>query len=199
MACYGLLHHLACSARVASVEGVLAVLRIIGTFNAAIWLGSALFFTVGIAPGIFSPEMKQVFAPVTPLGDYYLGVIAQHLISRYFTVNLICGIIALAHFFAEMIYAGKSFRRFTFGLIILMLGLGLAGGRIFAPKIKAVHLIKYRGPVEERPRATQQLARLHAVSMTGNLLGLIALIIYTWQVTNPTEHTRFVSAQKFRG
>ena len=172
---------------------MLVVLRIIGTFNAAIWLGSAIFFTFGITPATFSDEMKRVF------GEYHRGFIGQQLIASYFTVNLICGIIALAHFFAEMIYAGKSFRRFTFGLIILMLGLGLAGGRIFAPKIKAVHLIKYRGPVEERPRATQQLARLHAVSMTGNLLGLIALIIYTWQVTNPTEHTRFVSAQKFRG
>jgi hypothetical protein len=172
---------------------VLVVLRIIGTFNAAIWLGSAIFFTFGIAPATFSAEMKRVF------GEYHTGVIAQHLITSYFTVNLICGIIALAHFFAEMIYAGKSFRRFTFTLIVLMLGLGLAGGRIFAPKIKSVHQIKYRGPAEERPRATQQLARLHAVSMTGNLLSLIALIIYTWQVTNPTEQTRFVSAQKFRG
>jgi hypothetical protein len=178
---------------------VLAVLRIIGIFNAAIWLGSALFFTFGVVPGVFSPEMKQVFAPVTPLGNYYLGLIAQHLMDRYFTVNLICGIIALAHFFAEMVYAGKSFRRFTFGLIIVMLGVGLIGGKVFAPKIKDVHLIKYRGPVDERPRASQQFSRLHAVSYTGNIISLIALLIYTWQVTNPTEQTRFVSAQKFRG
>ena len=179
---------------------MLVVLRVIGTFNAAIWLGSALFFTFGIAPAIFSPEMKAVFAPPgARLGDYYLGLLAQHLIGRYFMVNLICGIIALAHFFAEMIYSGRPFRRFTFGLIILMLGLGLIGQKLFAPKIKEVHQVKYVGAEEQRPAAEKQLARLHAVSMTGNLLSLIALIIYTWRVTNPSDQTRFSSAHKFRG
>jgi hypothetical protein len=173
---------------------VLVVLRVIATFNAAIWLGSALFFTFGIAPATFSDEMKRIFS------DYYTGVIAQHLIGRFFAVNLICGIVALAHFFAEMIYSGRSFRRFTFGLIILMLGLGLAGQKLFAPKIREVHQIKYRGPTEDqRAAAAKQLSRLHAVSMTGNLISLIALVIYTWRVTNPSDQTRFLSAQKFRG
>jgi hypothetical protein len=172
---------------------VLVVLRIIGTFNAAIWLGAALFFTFGIAPGIFSVEMKRVF------GDYYTGIIAQNLIGRYFVVNLVCALIALVHFFAEIIYAGKPFRRIPFTLIVLMLVLGLLAGNLFAPKIKAVHNLKYRGPIEQREAAAKQLARLHAVSMTGNLIGLIALVIYTWQVTNPSDHMRFVSAQKFRG
>jgi hypothetical protein len=172
---------------------VLVVLRIIGTFNAAIWLGSALFFTFGIAPGVFSVEMKRVF------GDFYTGVIAQNLIGRYFGVNLVCAIVALAHFFAEIIYAGKPSRRFTLSLIVLMLALGLLAGNLFAPKIKATHNLKYRGPLEQREAAAKQLARLHAVSMTGNLISLIALIIYTWQVTNPSDHMRFLSAQKFRG
>lgn len=172
---------------------MLVVLRIIGTFNAAIWLGSAIFFTFGIAPATFSAEMKRVF------GEYYTGIIAQNLIASYFTVNLICGLIALAHFFAEMIYAGRPFRRFTFGLIIVMLGLGLVGAKIFAPKIEVLHQIRYHGNPDDQPRAKQQFARLHAVSATGNLISLIALVIYTWRVTNPTDHTRFVSAQKFRG
>src|SRR6185503_21313236 len=104
---------------------VLAVLRIIGTFNAAVWLGSALFFTFGVAPAVFSDEMKRIF------GDYYTGVIAQNIIGRYFVVNLVCAVIALGHFFAEMIYAGKPFRRFQFSLIVLMLVLGLLGGFLF--------------------------------------------------------------------
>ena len=178
---------------------MLIVLRIIGIFNAAIWLGAAIFFTFGVAPGIFSPEMKQIFSRPAPLGDYYLGVIAQHLIGRYFALNLVCACIALLHFFAEMIYAGKPFRRFTFALLILVLTLGLVGGYVFTPKIKAVHQLKYRGNAQERPVAEKQLRRLHAVSASGNLLSLIALLIYTWQVTNPPDHTRFVSAQKFRG
>ena len=172
---------------------MLIVLRIVGTLNAAIWLGSAVFFTFGIAPATFSADMKRIF------GDYYTGIIAQHLIASYFTVNLICGLIALGHFLAEMIYAGKPFRRFTFGLIVAMLGLGLVGAKVFAPKIKALHQIKYHGNLDDRPRAAKQFARLHGVSMAGNLVSLIALVIYTWRITNPTDQPRFVSAQKFRG
>ncbi len=179
---------------------MLVVLRFIGIFNAAIWLGAAVFFTFIVAPGIFSPEMKRIFAPAgAPLGDYYLGLIAQNLIGRFFALNLICGVIALIHFFAEMVYTGKSFRRFTVSLLLLILTFGLLGAFVFTPRIKAVHHVKYRGSPVERPAAEKQMARLHAVSATGNLISLIALLIYTWQVTNPLEHTRFVSAQKFRG
>ncbi len=179
---------------------MLIALRIVGLFNAAIWFGSALFFTFGVAPGIFSDEMRRVFAPAgSPLGDYYLGVIAQHLIGRYFTVNLICGVIALAHFFGEIIYAGRPFNRLTFGLIVGILGLGLLAGALFSPKIKTLHQAKYRGAVEQRPAAAQQLSRLHAVSMSGNLFSLIALVLYTWRASNPSDHLRFVGTQKFRG
>lgn len=179
---------------------MLIALRIVGIFNAAIWLGSALFFTFGIAPAIFSDEMRQTFAPPGgPMGDYYLGVIAQHLIGRYFTVNLVCGVIALAHFFGEIIYAGRPFNRLTFGLIVIVLVLGLVAGALSAPKIKALHQAKYRGPAEQRPAAAQQLSRLHAVSMSGNLLSLVALVLYTWRASNPADHLRFVGTQKFRG
>lgn len=179
---------------------MLIALRIVGIFNAAIWLGSALFFTFGIAPAIFSTEMRQVFAPAGgPMGDYYLGVIAQHLIGRFFMVNLVCGLIAVLHFLGEIVYAGRPFNRFTFGLIVFILALGLVAGGLFSPKIKALHQAKYRGTVEQRPVAAKQLSRLHAVSMSGNLLSLIALVLYTWRASNPSNHLRFVGTQKFRG
>ena len=171
---------------------MLIVLRFIGVFNAAIWLGAAVFFTFGVAPGVFSAEMKKVFP------DEYTGYIGQVLIGRYFTLHLICGLIALGHFFAEMIYAGKSFRRFTFMLLAVVLALGLLGGYFFAPKIKALAHLKYRGTPEQRPMAAQQLKRLHAVSASGNLLSLIALVLYTWQITNPSDQMRFVGSGKFR-
>lgn len=171
---------------------MLIVLRIIGVFNAAIWLGAAIFFTFGVAPGVFGDEMKKVFP-----GEY-TGFIGQVLIGRYFTFSLVCGLIALGHFFAEMIYTGKSFRRFTFTLLAGVLALGLLGGSVFAPKIKALHHLKYRGPADQRPAAEQQLKRLHAVSASANLLSLIALVLYTWQITNPSDPTRFVGSTKFR-
>ena len=171
---------------------MLIVLRFIGVFNAAIWLGAAVFFTFGVAPGVFSAEMKRIF------GDEYTGFIGQQLISRYFALHLICGLIALGHFFAEMIYAGKSFRRFTFTLLAVILALGLLGGYFFTPRIKALAHLKYRGTPDQRPAAAQQLKRLHAFSASGNLLSLIALVLYTWQITHPSEPTRFVGTSKFR-
>ncbi len=180
---------------------MLVILRAIGIFNAAIWLGSAIFFTFGVAPGIFSPAMKTIFAPPgAPLEDYYLGIIAQHLIERFFTVNLVCCLIAFAHFFGEMIYAGKPFRRFTFSLLVGILAVGLLTTYVFAPKIKTVHYVKYRGTPDQRLAARQQMSRLHAISASGNMLCLIALIIYTWKVSNPSDPMRFVGAtSKFRG
>jgi hypothetical protein len=58
------------------------MLRLIGTLNGAVWLGAAMFFSFGIAPGIFSAEMKSIF------GDYYTGVIAQTLLPPLFHAAL---------------------------------------------------------------------------------------------------------------
>ena len=171
---------------------MLVILRIVGVFNAAIWLGGAVFFTFGVARGVFSEEMKRVFP------DEYTGFIGQVLIARYFTFNVICGLIALGHFLAEMIYVGKPFRRFTCSFLALLLALGLLGQYFFAPRIQSLHHLKYRGPVEQRPAAAQQLKRLHAFSMIGNLFSLGALVFYTWQITTPADPARFVNSGKFR-
>ena len=85
------------------------------------------------------------------------------------------------------------------GLIVGILGFGLFASTVISPRIKALHQAKYLGPVEQRAAAAQQLARLHAVSMSGNLLSLVALILYTWRASNPADPLRFVGAQKFRG
>jgi hypothetical protein len=172
---------------------VLVVLRFIGIFNAAIWLGAAVFFTFGVQRGVFSPEMKKLFP-----GEY-TGYIGQALIERYFVFSLVCCLIAIGHFFAEMVYAGKPFRRFTFALLLGALALGLLGSYGLSPKIKEAHQIRYRGTVEQRPVAEQRFKRLHAISATSNLLVLLALVVYTWQVTNPSDPMRFVGTAKFRG
>ena len=179
---------------------MLIVLRIIGVFNAVLWLGGALFFTIGVQPGVFSPEMKQVFAPPgAALREYYLGFIAQQLLARYFTLNLICALIALAHFFAEMIYAGKPLRRFTLGVLVGVLGFGLFSSHYLTPRMTRLHHDKYRAAPARQITAAAQFRKLHGLSSAGNVLALIALALYTWQVTNPNDPTRFVGTAKFRG
>jgi hypothetical protein len=172
---------------------VLLALRMVGIFNAAIWLGSAIFFTFALTTGVFSEEFKRIF------GGYYTGIVAQTFIGRYFIVHVVCAIIALVHFFAEMAYAGRPFRRLTFGLLVGVLALGLIGGQFFAPRLKELHQVKYRGTPEQQAAAQKQFSRLHALSRIADLLSLLVIVTYTWQVSNPPDHTRFVSAQKFRG
>jgi hypothetical protein len=177
---------------------MLVVLRFVGVFNAAVWLGSGLFFTFGIAPAVFSDEMKGLFAPY---GDYSAGLIAQQLIARYFVVHAVCGVVALIHFFAEMFYAGRPFQKGLFGLLIVALSLGVLGGAVLQPKLKALHAIKYSRSAsdQERETAGRHFTWLHATSQIGNVLTLILLVGYLWRATNPPNTTRFVSAHKFRG
>lgn len=165
----------------------------VGIFNAAIWLGSAIFFTFALTTGVFSEEFKRVF------GGYYTGIVAQTLIGRYFIVHLVCSVIALAHFFGEIVYAGRPFRRIMFGCLLGVLVLGLIGGQFFAPRLEKLHEAKYRGTPEQKTAAQPQFSRLHALSRITDVLSLIVIIVYTWQVANPPDQTRFVSAQKFRG
>jgi hypothetical protein len=170
------------------------ILRFIGLMNAAAWLGAGIFFTFGIGTAVFSPEMKDIF------GDYYPGIIAQILLKRYFTLHLVCGVIALLVLGAEMFYTRRRFQRLTFALFLVPLLIGLFGGWILQPNMRPLHDAKYRAPTaDERGLAGQQFGRLHALSSVLNLISLGFLVAYTWRVANPPEPARFVSAHKFRG
>ncbi|HMJ92131.1 MAG TPA: DUF4149 domain-containing protein [Candidatus Acidoferrum sp.] len=162
--------------------------------NAAVWLGAGVFFTVGIGTAVFSSDMKQVF------GEFYPGVVAQILLKRYFALHMICGVLALAIFCAEIFYTRRRFQKWTFAMFVIPLVIGAFGGLVLQPKMQPLHQTKYRSiDAEERTQAGQQFGRLHALSSTLNLLSLGFLIAYTWRVANPPEPARFISAQKFRG
>ncbi len=170
---------------------MLAVLRFIGIINAAIWLGAGVFFSFGIAPAVFSPEMKRIFP------EYYVGVIGQQLIGPYFTLHILCGCIALAHFSAELFLLQRAFQKWLLVMILVALGVGVMGGFVLQPKMRALFQTKHRGATEaERTRAKKQFGLLHGVSSSSNLITLFVLIAYAWRVSNPPESARF--SPKFR-
>jgi hypothetical protein len=182
---------------------VILAIRFIGVLNAAIWLGSAVFFTFAAAPAFFSSDAKAL-----GIHPFYTGSMAQLVLSRYFYVQHICGLLAMAHLLAEWVYLGRALQRFTFGLLVALLCLGFAGGLWLQPKLKRLNLVRYSMnenfkptpmPLEERTAAEKAFRSWHPVSIVFNVVVLAGLLFYFWRVTHPPDDLRFVSTPtKFR-
>jgi len=181
---------------------VILVIRFIGILNAAIWLGAAVFFTFA-AQTFFSDEIKA-----TGLHSFWPGAIAQMFVARYFQLQCVCGVVALAHLLAEWVYLGRALHRFTLGLLLGLFLIGLTGSVWLQPKMKELHLIKYSMGPDYKPvpmpdtrriQASQSFKRWHAAAQIVNLVVLGGLIIYLWRVAHPPDNLRFVGAPKFRG
>ena len=173
-------------------------LRFVGILNAAVWLGGGIFFTVALAPAIFSKHMQEALN--SEHYAYFSGKIAQVLIARYFHLQLICALVALIHFMAEWLYLGKTAQKLWLGLVIGLFSLGIIGGFWLQPRLKELHTIRYavNTPRETREAANQSFRTLHGASQVINLLMLCGLGVYFWHLANPPDPTRFLSAATFR-
>ena len=164
-----------------------------GLLNAAVWCGSAIFLAFGL-PALFSPDLKSM---LTPAG---VGFAAESIVARYFILQYWCGGIALAHLVAEWFYCGRPLWRLNFGLLVVVISLGLAGGLWAQPKMRALHIIKYFGKTsEEQSQAAKTFAAWHGTSEAVNLLVIGGLVWYLWRVSREEEPPRFVSFSKMRG
>lgn len=158
---------------------VIGFLRFVAVLNAAIWFGSAIFFTFGAGPAFFSPEFKQIIPPP------YNGVAAQFIIGRFFILQYICGAVALGHLLVEWMYTGRPLPRFLFGVLLGIFCLGLLGGLWLQPRLKHWHLIHYRGATaEERAAAGRAFGIGHGISQVANLMVLAGIGFYLSRVTS---------------
>jgi len=164
--------------------------------NAAVWFGAAVFFSFGIAPAFFTPEMKKL------LGEIYAGLVAQSVIERYFVLHYCCGGLALLHQLAEWVYLGKALQRLTFGLLLGILALSLAGGLWLQPKLKELYRIKHareaQVTAEQKSEAAISFRKWHGASQIMNLIMLAGLAAFAWRVSTPQNGPRFTTG-KFRG
>ena len=176
---------------------MIGFLRFVGVLNAAVWFGSAIFFTFGVGRAPFSPEMKGLLGANN--FPYFSGAIAQILIARYFHFQLACAAVAIVHLLAEWLYLGKSLRRFRTGLVAALCAAVLLGGYWLQPRLKGLHAVKYgvNNRLEIREAAARSFRTWHGVSQVINLLAVGGLAVYLWRVANPSDPTRFVSAVKF--
>jgi hypothetical protein len=173
---------------------VLVFLRLVGVLNAAVWLGASVSLACAVAPAFFSSGMLRL------LGLPHAGA-AQLIVTKHsFALQAICGAIALSHLVAEWLYAGKPIHRGRTYLVTVLLGLALLGG-LLQPKLQRLHLEMYglRSTPQQRARAGGAFRSWQAAIQATNVLTILGLAIYVWQVTSVGVAPRFVSATKFRG
>lgn len=172
---------------------MLSFLRFFGVTVAAVWFGSTIFFTFFAGPAFFTEEMKKLFPPP------YNGAIAELVISRYFVLHYVCGLLALAHLGAEWMYSGKVPPRLTVWLVGGVLGLSLLGGLWLQPKLKELQRVKYAdhyrytATAPQREAAAKSFGLWHGVSQAMNLVMLLSLWLYLARVIHTGEAPRFVS------
>ncbi len=176
---------------------MIGLLRFAGILNAAVWFGTAIFFTFGAGWAPFSQEMKTLLGPNNY--PYFSGAIAQILVARYFHFQLVCGIIAVLHLVAEWLYLGKYPQKLQIGLLIGLCSAVLLGAYWLQPRLHTLHAAKYAA--NNRPEVREAAARSfrvwHGVAQVINLFMVAGLAAYLWRAANPSDPTRIVRALKF--
>jgi len=178
-------------------------LRWIGLVNAAVWLGSTLFFTFGVGPALFSDPVLAIFGgPQNALAaKYYAGAVAQVVLERYFYLHQLCGGLALIHAFVSWIYTGRPLQRWMIGLATGAFVIGLLGGYWIQPKLQGLHRTMYgangRITMAQADKARRSFGLLHGFSQALNGLALAGIAGYFWQLNRPEASPRFTPHSKF--
>ena len=176
--------------------GVPGFLRFLGLFNAAVWVGGSVFFSFLAAPGFFTPEIKSLTPP--PVN----GLVAQAMLGRYFTLHILCGIVAVVHLLLEWLYSGGRFPKRAIAIVCVLLGLALIGGKFINPKLAVWHQQKYQfklksegdPPMIEKTEhkvdvvqnAKWKFTVWHGVAQIVNLAMLILLTWRFWRLAQPS-------------
>jgi len=179
-------------------SGVIGFLRFIGVMNAAVWLGTAIFFTFGAGPACLSTDLKTALGLAA--GDSYPpGAIEAIMMARYYHLSLACAVIALLHLLTEWLYMGRPGRKFSFGLLAGLFILTFIGSNLLQPQLHDLNRKRF-SPTQ--PAAHESSAKSMRIvsdfAMAFNVLIIGGLVIYVWRVANPSDTLRFVSPVKFR-
>jgi len=165
--------------------------------NAAVWLGAALFYTVGVAPAMISSDMLALLGKNFP---FYSGSVSQIVVRHYFHWHIGCATVGLLHLLVEGLYLGRVVHRFWPGLLTALLAVGLFGGFWLAPTLAQLHRSQHllNLPPAEREAAAKSFRLWDGIFRGLNVLMIGGVAVYFWRATNPPDALRFVSPGKFR-
>ena len=167
--------------------------------NAAVWLGGAIFYTLGFAPALVSEDIMAVLGPKN--FPYFSGAIAQVAQTRYFHLELACAIVALVHLVVEWLYLGRAPRRIWTYLLVTLFWLSLIGAFWVGPKLRELHRGQYvvNAAPAQHVAAAKSFRIWHGVFQGLNVLMIAGLATYFWRVAHPPDELRFVGSTKIRG
>lgn len=178
-------------------DGVIGVLRFIALMNAAVWLGTTVFFTFGAAPACFSADMKSALR-VSAGDSYFSGVIADVIMTRYYQISLACAVVALLHSVSRWLYMGRPSRKFSSALLVCLFGITLLGSNQIRPALRRLNHQRFTATQPaDRQAAARSFRILSVVEEALNFLVIGGLVVYTWRIANPSETLRFVTPVKY--
>ena len=147
--------------------------HVLAVVNAAVWFGAGLFLTVVVGPNFFSPAVTDL------VGRQNAGLIAQSVLAKYFVLQGVCTLVALALHLRSVTGGSALARRSRWGLAVV-LALVCVGGFWLQPKLVELNRQRYATTTstEERAVLARQFGMWHGVSQVGNLLVLIGALAH---------------------
>ena len=180
-------------------DDVTGFLRFVGLINAAVWLGGAIFYTLGVAPALVSQDMVNVLRPEN--FPFFSGAISQVVLKSYFHLHLACAVLALLHLVVEWLYLGRAARGIWTYLLITLLGASLIGTFWLSPKLRDLHRTQHllKAAPGQREAAAQSFRIWQGCFQGLNVLMIAGVAVYFWRAAHPPDDLRFVGSAKIRG
>lgn len=151
---------------------------------------------LGVSAAVSSGDMQQLLESYYPSYSLRIGEI---LIARYYTLGIVCGVIAIIHLLAEQLYFGRAPQKRWLSLLVGLLAFILAAKFGLQPKLNHLRVNRYavNAPAQVRVAATDSFNSWHRISVAGNFLVLVGLGFYLIRVGQVGEPTRFIGSGKF--
>lgn len=174
---------------------MLASLKYIGIANAAVWLGTVVFYCLGVGPAFSSDEMARL------LPRSHSGAASLVVLGWFYGAQCVFGMLSLLHLLTEWLYAGRPLRKWQVYLLAGLLSLNLLGAFWLQPKMRGLNL-EAHGRLSTRQqseRAEKSLSLWYGFSGVISFITFAGLAGYLWNLSNQPGPMRFVSSNKFRG
>jgi hypothetical protein len=164
------------------VVAVIGFLRWIGLLNAAVWFGAAVYSTFVVSSAMSAPEMIRLTGAAHY--HYLSGAVAHIIRERQFTLELVCGIIALFHLLGERLYFGRGADKWRLRLLFALLALTLFEGFIVQSRMGHLHENRYNATMSAaaREEAAVSFGKWRRVHQGLSALMLVGLGIYAGKV-----------------